>query len=64
MQTLVVTIILAVAVVYAGWRIYRTVTYKGDACEGCALKESCAKHGGMKGNHDGCKNSDHRCPNC
>ena len=43
MQTLVVIIILAVAVVYAGWRIYKAITDENEACRGCALAEKCSK---------------------
>ena len=71
-QTGVVIIVLAVAVGYAAWRIYRTLTYKGDGCEVCALKEICMKHGGKHidhdcgkhNGHDCCKNGGHACPNC
>ena len=41
-QYLIVAILLAVAVVYAAWRIYRALRAANDpcyGCEGCQLKE-------------------------
>ena len=63
-QTGVVIIVLAVAVGYAVYRVYRTLTNRNDACEGCVLKDSCKKHSGTTGKHDCSKNSGHACPNC
>ena len=42
-QTGVVFIVLAVAIGYAGWRIYKALTYENEACRGCALAEKCTK---------------------
>ncbi len=42
MQLLLVIIILVVAVGYAAWRIYRSMTAPPDpcaGCDGCALKK-------------------------
>ena len=71
-QTGVVIIVLTVAVGYAVYRVYRMLTNRSDTCEGCALKDSCKKHGvtngshadGTNGKHDCCKNNGHTCPNC
>lgn len=41
-QYLIVTVILAIAVGYAAWRIYRAFRMANDpcyGCEGCELKE-------------------------
>ena len=41
-QYLIVTVILAIAVGYAAWRIYRVFRMANDpcyGCEGCELKE-------------------------
>ena len=41
-QYLIVTVILAIAVGYAAWRIYRALRTANDpcyGCEGCELKE-------------------------
>ena len=42
-QTWVVVVALAVAVGYMVRHIYRTLTFKEDACEGCALAKNCNK---------------------
>ena len=63
-QTGVVIIVLAIAVGYAVYRVYRMLTNRNDTCEGCALKDSCKKHFDTIGNYDCCKNSSHACPNC
>ena len=43
MQTWVVALVIAGAVVYAGLRIYRALTYENEACKGCALAKNCKK---------------------
>jgi len=52
-QYLIVAILLAVAVMYAAWRIYRALRAAGDpcyGCEGCQLKEFCdARRKGKSG---------------
>jgi hypothetical protein len=63
-QSWVVIIVLAGAVGYAGYRIYRTLTNKNDACEGCALKDSCRKHGGAHGDHNCCEKCGSSCHKC
>ncbi len=44
MQLLLVILILMIAVGYAAWRIYRSMTAPPDlcaGCNGCKLKEKC-----------------------
>lgn len=46
MQTIIVTVIIIVAMIYAAVAIYRTVTAAGDpcrGCDGCRLKEQILK---------------------
>ena len=43
MQTWVVALVIAGAVVYAGLRIYRALTDENEACKGCALAKNCKK---------------------
>ena len=71
-QTWVVIIVLVMSAGYAVWHVYRTLTFKGDSCEGCPLKDSCKKYRSMNGGmndgmnvgHDCCKNGGHACSNC
>ena len=42
-QTAIVIIIIACAAAYASWRAYKALTAKGDACDGCPLKDACKK---------------------
>jgi hypothetical protein len=42
-QFFAVIIVLAVAIVYAGYRIYRALTDENEACKGCALAKNCKK---------------------
>ena len=51
-QTWVVGVVVILAVGYAVWRIYRTLTYKDEACKDCPLLKSCNK------------NCAKDCPNC
>lgn len=43
MQTVVTIIMVAGAVAYVGYRIYRALTDENEACRGCALAEKCTK---------------------
>ena len=56
-QELAVSIVLVAAVGYAGYRIYRTLTDKNEACKGCPLAENCTKK-------KGCKNCGSDCCKC
>ena len=40
LETLIVALLIALAVVTAGWRLYRILTRKDSPCD------SCAEHGG------------------
>ena len=42
-QTWVVALVIAGAVIYAGLRIYRALTAVNEACKGCALAKNCKK---------------------
>ena len=42
-QTWVVALVIASAVIYAGLRIYRALTDVNEACKGCALAKNCKK---------------------
>ena len=39
----VIFLVVAVAVGYAGYRVYRSLTDPNEACKGCALAEKCTK---------------------
>ena len=42
-QIWVVAVVLAGCLCYAGYRIYRALTDKNEACRGCALAKNCNK---------------------
>ncbi len=42
-QIWVVSVVLAVCLCYAGYRIYRALTDRNEACRGCALAKNCNK---------------------
>ncbi|MBM6960364.1 FeoB-associated Cys-rich membrane protein [Bacteroides caecigallinarum] len=46
-QTVIISIIIILCVVFVGLRIYRLLSGKGksacDSCTGCALKNTCQK---------------------
>ena len=48
MQTILVYIIFALAIVYAGWKVYKSVTHKEKAgcskCEGSGISPSITAH--------------------
>jgi len=56
-QEVLVVVVLAVAVGFAGGRIYQMLTNKDEACKGCPLAENCTKK-------KGCKNCGSDCPKC
>ena len=43
MQLIIVVIILAIAILYTAFRLYKTLTDKSAKCSGCPLKEACDK---------------------
>jgi len=48
MQTILVYIIFALALVYAGWKVYKSVTHKEKAgcskCEAAGISSTMASH--------------------
>jgi len=48
MQTILVYIIFALAIVYAGWKVYKSLTHKEKAgcakCEGSDISSSASVH--------------------
>ena len=42
-QTIIVLTVTVCAIAYASWRIYKSFTAKGGACDGCPLKDTCQK---------------------
>jgi hypothetical protein len=42
-QTWIVVAVLAAAVSYAAFRVYRALTDVNEACKGCALAKNCKK---------------------
>ena len=48
MQTILVYIIFALALVYAGWKIYKSITHKEkagcDKCDGSAMAPTIQAH--------------------
>lgn len=42
-QYWIVVAVLAIAVVYAGYRVYLALTDVNEACKGCALAKNCTK---------------------
>ena len=48
MQIYLVFVIIVLATIYAGWRIYEAVKPGGDPCKGCELKKNCKKFGQSK----------------
>ena len=55
-QDWTVVVVLVVVAGFAAKHIYRVLTNKKDACEGCPLAESCKKKG--------CENCGSDCPKC
>ncbi len=55
-QEVLVVVVLALAVGFAGRYIYGVLTNKKDACEGCPLAENCKKKG--------CENCGTECHKC
>ena len=45
MQIYIVTAVIAAAVGYAAWRIYRIANGGGTPCDNCQLKKNCQKFG-------------------
>jgi len=48
MQELAIGVILAVAVGYAGWRVFKSTNADKSFCEDCELKKNCKKFGQSK----------------
>lgn len=44
LQYLIVFIILAICLVWAGHQAYLTFTNIDSACKGCPLKQNCSRH--------------------
>jgi hypothetical protein len=42
-QMYVVIVILALAVGYASYRVYKALTAENEACQGCALAKNCTQ---------------------
>ena len=45
MQLVLVLLIIAISLAYAGWRIHQSLTHKADPCAGCA---GCSLKGKIK----------------
>ncbi|MBR0049579.1 MAG: hypothetical protein IJP74_09725 [Prevotella sp.] len=53
MQTLVVIVVVAAAVLYAGWRVFRLLHRHDNyccGCTGCPLRDKCSDCEGNKSN--------------
>ncbi len=48
MQMIVVILVIAGALGYAAWRIFRTLRSHDDPCCGCEMKKNCHKFGQSK----------------
>jgi hypothetical protein len=48
MQIIVVISVVACALSYAAWRIFRALKSDGDPCSCCELKKNCQKFGQSK----------------
>lgn len=44
MQLILVIIILAIAIIYAAYRIYKALTNHNDGCANCPLSDACKKN--------------------
>lgn len=58
LQYIIVGIILAFCLGYAGYRLYRTATDRKSACRDCSLKDACTRYGHPSKHHpQGCDSS-------
>ena len=49
LQYLIIAIVIALAITYACFLIFKALTNKDVQCAGCALKDSCEKNKRLKG---------------